>query len=101
MTEIDQLLLSRIEDQMIEKFQKKFPLIKTKDPQYIDENELFDLVIEWIDFWISEKPQIMKVPKSVLVMKKLVCEKRIEILIDFAEKYNIAEAIKLYFIDVL
>ena len=101
MTEFDQFLLSRIEDQMIEKFQKKFPLIKTKNPQFIDENELFDLIIEWIDFWICEKPQVMKIPTTVLMMKKLVCEKRIEILIDFAEKHKIAEAIKLYFIDVL
>ena len=97
------LLMSRIEDQMLEKFNIKYPdneFIKSKNPDYLDREEMFNLLTEWIDFWLSEKP-IIKKEATVLIMKSEVCDTRINLLLKQARDWDMEKDVRLYFIDLL
>lgn len=87
-------LLSRIEDQLLEKFDRVF----TKVPKSgaIDREEMFQILVDWMDFWLSEKI-ISKFPNPVVDMKNHICDIRIGFIMDKARKCKMDEALQAYF----
>lgn len=84
-------LLSRIEDQAIDKFNKTFRTDRKTGA--ITQAEMYEIFIKWMDFWISEKT-ISKYPNPVVDMKNHVCDLRIGFIMDKARKYKMEEALK-------
>lgn len=87
-------LLSRIEDQLIEKFNETFQ--KVPKTGAMDREEMFQVFIEWMDFWLSQKI-LSKFPNPVVDMKNHVCDLRIGFIMDKARKWQMDEALKAYF----
>ena len=79
----EQVLLSRIEDQLIEKFNSKFANASNKD-------DVIDTVTRWLYFFNAEK--IVRKDGSfppVLAMKHRVCDVRITILVHKLDKLGL------------
>ena len=89
--EMSAYLLSRIEDQCIERFDKQFP-----DNMYtlLEQEQLKQVLISWLEFWYAERP----VTKSMNLvaaqeMKRYVCDCRIYMLLSLAEENGLLEEI--------
>lgn len=80
-------LISRIEDQLIEKFNNKY---KQCDKSKYTKDELIKLLIEWAYFWYNERP-IVKFTSEIAEMKKSVCDLRIIAIYNHAEKLGISD----------
>ena len=91
---MDIQLLSRIEDQLIERFNETFRQEQKTGP--ITRDEMFDIFIKWMDFWISQK-MVSKFPNPVVDMKNHVCDLRIGFILDKARKWDMDEAVKAWF----
>jgi hypothetical protein len=86
----EQVLLSRIEDQLIAKFNKRFAGASNRD-------DVLETVINWLYFFYAEKT-IRKdgmVPQ-VLAMKHHVCDQRIGILVRKLEKLGLYNELPIY-----
>ena len=80
-------LISRIEDQLIEKFNNTY---KDCDKNKYSKDELIKLVIEWAYFWYNERP-IVKFSSEVAEMKKSICDLKIIAIYNYAEKLGISD----------
>ena len=87
-------LLSRIEDQCIERFDKRFP-----DGMYtvLEQEQLKQVLISWLEFWYAERPAT-KSPRVVPAqeMKQYVCDCKIYIILALAEENGMLEEIPGY-----
>lgn len=81
-------LLSRIEDQMIEKFNKNY--INTDIKKCESKDELISILVEWANFWYNERP-ITKFHSEVVEMKKGVCDIRIVAIYRQAERLGLSD----------
>jgi hypothetical protein len=92
---LEQLLLDRIEDQCLQRFDARFPdsMYKDVDPKrQLSRKELKDLLISWLEFWHEEQP-IIKVPTKVQELKKKVCDARIFMIMAVAATNQIMDEI--------
>lgn len=87
-------LLSRIEDQLIDKFNETFRKIP-KDGT-LDRDGMFEIMVEWMEFWVSQKI-VSKFPNPIVDMKNHVCDLRIAFILDKARKWQMDEAVKACF----
>lgn len=90
---MDRELLSRIEDQAIEKFNDKFRNI-SKDN--MNQARMFEIMVEWADFWIDERP-ISKVHNYAVECKQQVCDLRLSFILHQARRWKLDEALKSHF----
>jgi len=92
-------LTSRIEDQLIKKFNDKFEFeteeFKSKD--YFDQNELFDLMVSWLNYWIEEQPYINDETHMVLKIKHHLCETRIKAIYEQSKRWKIDQMLAIHF----
>ncbi len=89
--ELQSKLLDRIEEQLIEKFDKEFPnsLLDNDDPnRELSRSELLPILKQWCDFWIAERP-IMKIESDVLVMKEHICNMKLAMMITYSKKWGL------------
>lgn len=94
---LEQLLLDRIEDQCLQRFDARFPDSMYKDAdadpkRQLSRKELKDLLISWLEFWHEEQP-IIKVPTKVQELKKKVCDARIFMILAVAATNQIMDEI--------
>jgi len=96
-------LFNRIEEQLLEKFGRTFPSTDDEigDDEYLDRERLFNVLIKWIDFWISERPLLIKQTNVVLEMKKHICDARINRLLNESKVWNLEDDIKHHFREII
>jgi hypothetical protein len=87
-------LTSRIEDQLIKKFNDKFDHEKNNtmaDKLNLNEKELTNMMIRWLDYWIEERPCVMKDENEypVLSIKNHLCDIRIKAIYNQSIKWRI------------
>jgi hypothetical protein len=92
-------LTSRIEDQLIKKFNDKFEFEteEFKNKEYLDQNEIFNLMVSWLNYWIEEQPYIMEDTHMVLKIKHHLCETRIKAIYEQSKKWQIHELLLIHF----
>jgi hypothetical protein len=89
-----QELIERIEEQMIERFNKCYPDGMLNKKMSLTRFELVSLTAEWVGYWISEKPIIKSINDKnyiVLAMKDKLCMIRIHKILEQAAMWNIRE----------
>lgn len=89
------LLFSRIEDQLLDKFNTTFPDIENEKD--VPDDVMIKMVVSWFEFWLSEKP----VSKNgnlnqVLRMKEHICKIRITLLKKNIQTLDIYDGLPKY-----
>lgn len=93
----DDLLLERIEEQLLQKFADEYPDgIDYTDIvdglTVLNKDALVKVLSGWISFWANERP-IIKDPMAkaakVLEMKQVVCDIRIQKIKQYARAWNV------------
>ena len=94
------LVLERIEEQCLERFNAKFP-----DEMYtsrgrdtvVSKEELISLCKQWLEFWVAERP-VSKTPSAIVRLKQKVCDSRINKIKTQADKWSITDHIASYLV---
>lgn len=92
-------LLSRIEDQCIELFDKRFPdnMYTVLEQEQLEQEQLKQVLISWLEFWYAERPATKSAKMvSAQEMKRYVCDCRIYMLLNLAEENGFLEEIPAY-----
>jgi hypothetical protein len=88
-------LMSRIEDQCVERFDKKYQTSKFDPEQELSQADLVNIIIEWLEYWHNERP-VIKVPHVVQEIKQKVCDIRIYRILLMAYESNVLDQIPEY-----
>ena len=88
-------LVSRIEDQCVERFDKKYPTEMYDPEKELPPPELKKVIIEWLEYWHNERP-IIKIPNFVQEIKQKVCDTRIYRILVVASENNLFDEIPEY-----
>jgi len=85
------MLLSRIEDQCLERFDKQYPN-SLFDSVALSQDELRRVLLSWLEFWHAERP-VMKSRNIAQQLKQHVCECRIFLILTIAEENGLLDEI--------
>lgn len=101
-------LLSRIEDQLLDKFNKQYPdqdneiLSVNPDDDYISSDKLAKVIENWINFWLMERPVTkFDTKNTVIAMKDHICKIRLKLLISNSYELEVFQYFPKHLQDIL
>lgn len=96
----DIALVNRIEEQLVKKFNKEVPNAYKDivEDIKVSKEECISLMNKWLEFWINEKP-LIKIPSKVLIIKKKICDYKLQLLIQQAAEWRMLDYIDNHIID--